>query len=95
MVVQRIEWEIPNFQIGVRFPSEVQIKSLFSLREAIFLLTITRLVNFFMDSYLSIKLPRPSEPLTGTHKFEKTNKGEHEEQMLEIDKANRGKGWHL
>lgn len=23
LVVQRIEWEIPNFQIGVRFPSEV------------------------------------------------------------------------
>ena len=23
LVVQWIEWEIPNFQIGVRFPSEV------------------------------------------------------------------------
>ena len=24
LVVQWIEWEIPNFQIGVRFPSEVR-----------------------------------------------------------------------
>lgn len=27
LVVQWIEWEIPNFQIGVRFPSEVLICS--------------------------------------------------------------------